>query len=116
MQAEAIGQRGTKYVVENLKMKFVYDYMFHLLNEYAKLMKFKPIIPTEAVETCAESMVCSVRGLKKRLFVESIVTSPSETPPCTIPPPYTPQTLKEFLQHKQNLLNQVKTRTINIKE
>ncbi|XP_047158688.1 O-glucosyltransferase rumi homolog [Vigna umbellata] len=114
--AEAIGQRGTNYVVENLKMKFVYDYMFHLLNEYAKLMKFKPIIPTEAVETCAESMVCSVRGLKKRLFVESIVTSPSETPPCTIPPPYTPQTLKDFLQKKQNLLNQVKTRTIDINE
>ncbi|QCE02761.1 protein glucosyltransferase [Vigna unguiculata] len=114
--AEAIGQRGTNYVVENLKMKFVYDYMFHLLNEYAKLMKFKPTIPTEAVETCSESMVCSVRGLKKRLFVDSMVTSPSETPPCSIPPLYTPETLNEFLQKKQNLLKQVKTRTINIKE
>jgi len=97
-------------------MKFVYDYMFHLLNEYAKLMKFKPTIPTEAVETCSESMVCSVRGLKKRLFVDSMVTSPSETPPCSIPPLYTPETLNEFLQKKQNLLKQVKTRTINIKE
>jgi len=95
----------------------VYDYMFHLLNEYAKLLKFKPTIPTGgAVETCSESIVCSLRGLKKRLLVESLVTSPSETPPCTIPPPYTPQTLEDFLQKKENLLKQVKTRTINIKE
>lgn len=116
MQAEAIGQGGTKYIVDNLKMKFVYDYMFHLLNEYAKLMKFKPTIPTGAVETCSESMVCSLRGLKKHLLAESMVTSPSETPPCTIPPPYTPQALTEFLQKKKNILKQVKTRTINIQE
>nr|KYP49403.1 hypothetical protein KK1_028842 [Cajanus cajan] len=94
-------------------MKFVYDYMFHLLNSYAKLLKFKPTIPPGAVEFCPESMACSLRGLRKRFLVESMVTSPSDTPPCTMPPPYTPQTLEQFLQEKENLMEQVKTRKIN---
>ncbi|XP_020233174.1 O-glucosyltransferase rumi homolog [Cajanus cajan] len=111
--AQAIGDGGTNYILENLKMKFVYDYMFHLLNSYAKLLKFKPTIPPGAVEFCPESMACSLRGLRKRFLVESMVTSPSDTPPCTMPPPYTPQTLEQFLQEKENLMEQVKTRKIN---
>ncbi|KAG5009213.1 O-glucosyltransferase rumi [Glycine max] len=114
--AQAIGNEGTNYIVENLKMKFVYDYMFHLLNRYSKLLKFKPIIPIGAVEICSESMACSLRGLRKSFMVESMVTSPSDTPPCTMPPPYTPETLKEFLQEKENLIKQVKTRVINTKQ
>ncbi|XP_029130220.1 uncharacterized protein LOC109813382 [Cajanus cajan] len=66
--AQAIGDGGTNYILENLKMKFVYDYMFHLLNSYAKLLKFKPTIPPGAVEFCPESMACSLRGLRKRFF------------------------------------------------
>ena len=31
-------------------MDNVYDYMFHLLNEYSKLLKFKPTMPEKAVE------------------------------------------------------------------
>ncbi|KAL2625691.1 hypothetical protein AAZX31_07G069600 [Glycine max] len=114
--AQAIGNGGTNYIVENLKMKFVYDYMFHLLNRYSKLLKFKPTIPIGAVEICSESMACSLRGLRKSFMVESMVTSPSDTPPCTMPPPYTPETLKEFLQEKENLIKQVKTRVINTKQ
>ena len=115
MQAQVIGNGGTSFIVENLKMKFVYDYMFYLLNEYAKLLKFKPTIPTGAVEICSESMACSVHGLEKRFMVESMVTSPSDTPPCTMPPPYTPETLKEFLQEKENIIKQVKTKEVNTK-
>ncbi|KAL2335950.1 hypothetical protein Fmac_010396 [Flemingia macrophylla] len=114
--AQAIGNGGTDYIVENLKMKFVYDYMFHLLNSYAKLLKFKPTIPPGAVEFCSESMACSLRGVRKHFMVESMVTSPSDTPPCTMPPPYTPQTLKQFMQEKENLMEQVKTRNINTKQ
>ncbi|KAL5132881.1 O-glucosyltransferase rumi [Glycine soja] len=113
--AQVIGNGGTNFIVENLKTKFVYDYMFYLLNEYAKLLKFKPTIPTGAVEICSESMACSVHGLEKRFMVESMVTSPSDTPPCTMPPPYTPETLKEFLQEKENIIKQVKTKEVNTK-
>ncbi|KAK2353778.1 O-glucosyltransferase rumi protein [Trifolium repens] len=111
--AQAIGEGGTNYIIDNLKMKFVYDYMFHLLNSYAKLLKFKPKIPEGAVEVCAESMACSLRGLRKNFMVESMVMSPSDTPPCTMPPPYTAESLQQFLQEKENLIGQVKTRAMN---
>ncbi|RDX90139.1 KDEL motif-containing protein 1, partial [Mucuna pruriens] len=101
-KAEAIGKAGTRFIKENLKMN------------YAKLLKFKPSIPAEAAEICAESMACFLRAhLRKRIMNESIVTSPSHTPPCTMPPPYPPQTLTQFLREKEKLIHQVKTRTIN---
>ncbi|XP_027336851.1 O-glucosyltransferase rumi homolog [Abrus precatorius] len=111
--AQAIGNGGTNYIVENLKMKLVYDYMFHLLNGYAKLLKFKPTIPKGAIEICSESMACSLRGVRKHFMVESMVNSPSDTPPCAMPPPYTTQSLKEFLKEKENLIEQVKKRAVN---
>ncbi|KAK7282244.1 hypothetical protein RIF29_10874 [Crotalaria pallida] len=85
--AEAIGKAGTKFIEENVKMKFVYDYMFHLLNEYASLLRFKPIIPAAAVEICSETLACPMDGLWREYMVESMVKSPSVTPPCIMPPP-----------------------------
>ncbi|KAK7349529.1 hypothetical protein VNO77_06966 [Canavalia gladiata] len=111
--AQAIGKEGTDYIVKNLKMKFVYDYMFHVLNSYAKLLRFKPTIPAGAIEICSESMACSLHGARKHFMVESMVKSPSDTPPCAMPPPYTTQTLKEFLQEKEKLMEQVKKRKVN---
>ncbi|GAB2224155.1 hypothetical protein Droror1_Dr00004903 [Drosera rotundifolia] len=32
-QAQAIGEAGSRFIHEDLKMEYVYDYMFHLLNE-----------------------------------------------------------------------------------
>ncbi|KAJ1381299.1 Lipopolysaccharide-modifying protein [Sesbania bispinosa] len=110
--AQAIGKGGTDYIIDNLKMKFVYDYMFHLLNSYAKLLRFKPTIPEGAVEFCPESMACNLRGQRKHYLVESMVMSPSNIPPCSMPPPYTTETLKEFLQKKENIIKQVKTRAV----
>jgi len=62
-QAEAIGKAGTNFIEENLKMKFVYDYMFHLLTEYARLLSFEPTIPAGAVEICSENLACPKNGL-----------------------------------------------------
>ncbi|XP_061373568.1 uncharacterized protein LOC133315900 [Gastrolobium bilobum] len=111
--AQAIGKGGTDYIIENLKMKFVYDYMFHLLSRYASLLRFKPTIPKGAIEICSESMTCSLRGVRKHYMIESMVNSPSDTPPCTMPPPYTTETLQDFLQEKENLIGKVKTRAMN---
>jgi len=108
-----LGNGGTSYVLENLKMKYVYDYMFHLLNAYAKLLKFKPTIPEGAVEVCSESMACPVQGLQKSFMVESMVNSPSDTPPCAMPSPYTPEILKKILHEKENVIQQVKTKGVN---
>jgi len=90
-------------------MKNVYNYMFHLLNEYAKLLKFKPTIPRGAVEICPEKLLtCDVIGGNKRRFMEeSMVKVPSDSNPCTIPPPFDPLALEEFLGRKANSIMQV---------
>ncbi|KAK7394794.1 hypothetical protein VNO78_15333 [Psophocarpus tetragonolobus] len=61
--AEAIGKPGRNFIKENLKMKFVYDYMFHVLSEYARLLRFEPIILEGAVEICSENLVCPKNDL-----------------------------------------------------
>ncbi|KAL8106791.1 hypothetical protein AgCh_023529, partial [Apium graveolens] len=47
-------------------MDYVYDYMFHLLNEYAKLLRFEPKIPEKAVEFCSETTACKAEGTEKK--------------------------------------------------
>ena len=96
MQAEAIGAAGSRFIHEGMKMEYVYDYIFHLLNEYGKLLKFKPTIPPNAIELCPESMACPADQNWRRFMEESLVTSPSHTIPCTLPPPYDLEALKAF--------------------
>ena len=88
-------------------MKNVYNYMFHLLNEYAKLLKFKPTIPQGAVEFCSETMACDVNGTQRKFMEESMVKLPSDLNPCTIRPPYDPLTLQELSERKTNSTRQV---------
>ncbi|KAJ4824891.1 hypothetical protein Tsubulata_007201, partial [Turnera subulata] len=96
-EAEAIGKAAGNFMQEDLKMDYVYDYMFHLLNEYAKLLKFKPTIPPGAVELCSETLACPSNGTHKKFMMESLVMSPSESIPCTMPPPYDPHALGELI-------------------
>uniref|UniRef100_A0A5B7B314 Glycosyl transferase CAP10 domain-containing protein n=1 Tax=Davidia involucrata TaxID=16924 RepID=A0A5B7B314_DAVIN len=107
-KAQAIGKASSNYIQEDLKMDYVYDYMFHLLNEYAKLLKFKPTIPSMAIELCPERLACSADGNWKKFMVESLVESPpTNTIPCTLPPPYDPPAFKAFLDEKYKSTNQV---------
>jgi hypothetical protein len=88
-------------------MDYIYDYMFHLLNEYAKLLKFKPSIPPGAVELCSEIMACRAIGTWEKFMVESMVKSPSDSTPCTLPSPYDPSSLRGFLDRKDKSIKQV---------
>ncbi|KAJ7951123.1 O-glucosyltransferase rumi-like [Quillaja saponaria] len=105
--AQKIGNSASNFIQEDLKMDYVYDYMLHLLNEYAKLLRFKPTIPPGAVELCSERMACSANGLWRKFMEDSMVKSPSDFSPCSIPPPYDPSTLRDFLEKKANLTRQV---------
>ena len=67
--------------------------MFHLLNKYAKLLKFKPSILRGAVELCSEMMACLAKNTREKFKVESMVKSYSDLTPCTLPPPYEPSSL-----------------------
>ncbi|RWR91856.1 O-glucosyltransferase rumi [Cinnamomum micranthum f. kanehirae] len=106
-KAQAIANTASNFIQEDLKMEYVYDYMFHLLNEYAELLTYKPTKPKKAVEICLESMVCPARGLEKKFMVESMVKAPKESSPCTLPPSFDPVTLQVWLRRKQNSVRQV---------
>lgn len=88
-------------------MDFVYDYMFHLLSEYAKLMKYKPRVPPRAIELCSESLACTAKGLEKKFMMDSTVTGPKFETPCSLPPPYSPANLHSIIDRKQNSIKQV---------
>ncbi|KAL5173742.1 hypothetical protein HKD37_16G046224 [Glycine soja] len=92
----------------NIKMDYVYDYMFHLLNSYAKLFRYKPSISANATELCVESMVCGAEGSVKKFMMESLVKVPANTDPCTMPAPFDPPTLYVTLQRKESSIQQVK--------
>ncbi|CAO2835105.1 unnamed protein product [Amaranthus hypochondriacus] len=99
-KAQEIGKEGSKYIFEQINIGNVYDYMFHVLNEYAKLLKYKPTIPEGAVELCSERFACSPMGLETTYKIDTMVNGPSEEGPCELPPPYEPLTLKSI--HDQN--------------
>ena len=88
-------------------MDYVYDYMFHLLSEYAKLMRYKPTVPRKAIELCSETMACPSEGLQKKFMTESMVKGPIDASPCTMPPPYDPLALHSLLSRKANSIRQV---------
>ncbi|XVF09873.1 hypothetical protein REPUB_Repub07fG0134500 [Reevesia pubescens] len=106
-EAKAMGKAASEFIKEELKMDYVYDYMFHLLNEYAKLLRFKPTVPEKAVEFCSETMACPANGLNKEFMIESMVKGPSVTSPCTMPPPFDPASLYALLSKKENSIKQV---------
>ena len=65
----------------------VYDYMFHLLTAYSKLMKYKPTVPENAPELCSETMACTLEGFVKKLMDKSPINSPANVSPCIMQPP-----------------------------
>ncbi|OMO95948.1 Lipopolysaccharide-modifying protein [Corchorus capsularis] len=106
-EAQAMGKAASDFIREELKIDFVYDYMFHLLTEYSKLLRYKPTVPGKAVELCSETMACPAQGLQKQFMMESMVKGPSLTSPCTMPSPYDPASLYALISKKENSINQV---------
>ncbi|RDX79685.1 KDEL motif-containing protein 1, partial [Mucuna pruriens] len=108
-KAHQIGKAASDFIQEELKMDYVYDYMFHLLNSYAKLFRYRPTISPNATELCVESMVCGAEGLVKKFMMESLVKGPANTNPCTMPDPFDPASLLEHLKRKESSIQQVES-------
>ncbi|XP_057462183.1 uncharacterized protein LOC130752425 [Actinidia eriantha] len=108
-EAQAIGKAASDFIQQELNMDYVYDYMFQLLNEYSKLLRFEPKVPKGAVELCSETMACGAEGSEKRFMMESLVKGPSVSSPCTLPPPYEPQDLGAFVKRKAYAMKRVET-------
>ncbi|CAN6461739.1 unnamed protein product [Victoria cruziana] len=85
-KAQEIGRAGSNFILNDLRMKYVYDYIFHVLTEYAKLLRYKPTIPSGAKPVSLESMTHSASGRVKEFMIESMVEGPRQAEPCTLPP------------------------------
>ncbi|XP_074284241.1 uncharacterized protein LOC141608796 [Silene latifolia] len=88
-------------------MDYVYDYMLHLLTEYAKLLKFKPTVTKNTVELCSEAMACRASDNQNKFMMESLIKNPSNTARCVMPPPYDQTGLLRQLRRKNNAEKQV---------
>ncbi|KAK1315056.1 hypothetical protein QJS10_CPA06g00333 [Acorus calamus] len=106
-QAQDIGKAASSFIQEELKMDHVYDYILHLLTEYAKLQKFKPRKPRKAIEISVESMACHAEGLEKKFMMESMVNVSRDMGPCELPPPYDQVQLNSLLKRKANFIKQI---------
>ncbi|XP_043715527.1 O-glucosyltransferase rumi homolog [Telopea speciosissima] len=106
-EAEAIGKAASNFIQDEMKMEYVYDYMFHLLNEYAKLLRYRPTVPEDAMELCSETLACPATGREKTFMMESMVKFPAETSPCTMTPPFDSQELQAYYKGKYGSINQV---------
>lgn len=114
MQAESLGKAGSIFIEKEMKMEYVYDYMFHLLKGYAKLVKYKPRVPPKAVELGWEYLVAPKEegSLEKEYMTESrvvVLRGPSLSEPCTLPPPYDRQALRSISERKNNLTKLVES-------
>ncbi|KAH8488637.1 hypothetical protein Peur_059713 [Populus x canadensis] len=107
-EAQAIGEAASNFIHEDMKIDYVYDYIFHLLNEYAKLLRFKPKIPPGADELCPETMACPTNGTHRKFMEESMVLSPSDAIPCTLPP-HDPSVLGSLRDRKDKSTKQVES-------
>ncbi|KFK27674.1 hypothetical protein AALP_AA8G414000 [Arabis alpina] len=106
-KAQDIGKAASEFIQEELKMDYVYDYMYHLLTEYSKLLQFKPEIPQSAVEICSETMACPRSGNEQKFMMESLVKHPAETGPCAMPPPYDPALFYSVKKRKQSTATRI---------
>lgn len=84
LEAEAIGKGGQDFM-QDLNMEHVYDYMYHLIVEYSKLLDFEPIPPPSAQEICEESLLCFADSKQKQFLKRSSI-NPSSSYPCSVPP------------------------------
>ncbi|CAL9065969.1 unnamed protein product [Musa banksii] len=106
-EAQAMGKASSNFLTEEVKMDYVYDYMLHVLTEYAKLLRYKPTVPEKATEFCLESMACTAQDNVKRFLLESMEKSTHVSEPCTLPPPFTPLELQQLSQKTADAVKQV---------
>ncbi|GAB4844471.1 hypothetical protein Ancab_037847 [Ancistrocladus abbreviatus] len=106
-KAQEIGKAGSKYVKEEVSMENVYDYMFHVLYRYGRLLKFQPTIPPGAVELCSEKWGCSPNGLEKMYKIDTMVPGLAQREPCVMPPPYELGALADLINQNEKIKKQV---------
>ncbi|XP_074585719.1 uncharacterized protein LOC141841441 [Curcuma longa] len=105
-EAQDMGKASFKFFEEEVTMDYVYDYMLHVLTEYAKLLKYKPTIPEKATEICLESMACPAPENVKTFMLESMEKSTRVSEPCKLPPSFAPGELQQLNDKKIDAVKQ----------
>jgi hypothetical protein len=108
-KAKEIGEAAREFILNELKMSNVYDYMFHVLNEYSKLFKYKPSVPKNAVECWPDTIVCYAETeAQKECMKDSIITTANPSPPCELGDEEQDEIdIDEFLERKAESMNHV---------
>jgi len=110
VQAREIGRNASRFVREELAMGRVYDYMFHLLAEYARLLRYRPAVPPGAAEVTVESMARGRRGLERQFMMDTVVAADGGAGgegPCRLPPPFSAQELEALRRERAEVVRQV---------
>ncbi|KAG6506887.1 O-glucosyltransferase rumi-like [Zingiber officinale] len=105
-EAQAMGKASFKFFEEEVKMDYVYDYMLHVLTDYAELLRYKPTVPEKATEICLESMACPAQDNVKKFMLESMEKSTGVSEPCKLPPPFAPEELRQLNDKKADAVRQ----------
>lgn len=82
IEAEELGKEGSRFVREEVSMARVYDYMLHLLREYASLLDFTPEPGAHLHELCPDAFLCVAPPLELPFYNDSMVHGASQTLPC----------------------------------
>ncbi|KAL6901001.1 hypothetical protein ACP4OV_005677 [Aristida adscensionis] len=106
-QARRMASEGSGFAREEVSMDYVYDYMLHLLTEYAKLLRYKPTVPENAVELCPEAVACPARGRERQFMMESRERFVADYEPCALPPPFTAGELREMARREEEVRRRV---------
>ncbi|KAJ1266755.1 hypothetical protein BS78_07G002400 [Paspalum vaginatum] len=117
-QARRMAERGSGFARHDLSMDYVYDYMLHLLTQYAALLRYKPTVPDNAVELCPEAVACPASAERTssrefRFMMESRERYVADYQPCTLPPPFTDDEMTEMARREQQVRANVQTITNN---
>ncbi|KAL6875636.1 hypothetical protein ACP4OV_013149 [Aristida adscensionis] len=107
-QARQMGEAGSAFTQGDLSMDNVYDYMLHLLTSYARLLRYKPTVPENAVEICLESMACLATGRALEFMMESMERYVHDQEPCMLPPPFTQDEIRDRIQKDEEVRSHVK--------
>lgn len=111
-RARRMAAEGSGFAREELAMDYVYDYMLHLLSEYARLLRYKPTVPDKAVELRAEALACPARGRERDFMMQSRERYVADYEPCTLPPPFTAGELRDMARRDQEVRDRVKRMTM----
>ncbi|CAN6347291.1 unnamed protein product [Urochloa humidicola] len=107
-QAQRMGEEGSSFTRDELSMDYVYDYMLHLLTQYAGLLRYKPTVPERAIELCLVSMACPASSRAREFMMESMEKYVADYEPCVLPQPFTVDEVREEARRDEDVRSKVK--------